>query len=249
MSKKPAPKSKREDSHLEDSITPKPLEKINFKKRGFKFSEKQKQFLDVALDQDTKVVFLAGPSGSAKTFMSVYAALALFPNIPDAQIMYVRSIAESAEKGLGSLPGEAEEKFCPFTAPLYDKIEEIVSDEHTVWLSKNNKLVAMPINYLRGASWINKIVINDEAQNLSYKELTTLITRLGEGSKLFICGDFMQSDIKSSGFEPMFDLFNDEESKSKGIHCFKFDVADIFRSEVLKYIITKLQSKKPAVSH
>ena len=68
----------------------------------------------------------------------------------------------------------------------------------------------MPINFLRGANWNNKLIVADEAQNFTFKELTTLITRLGEDSKLIICGDFMQSDINGkTGFNEMFELFCD----------------------------------------
>ena len=69
---------------------------------------------------------------------------------------------------------------------------------------------AIPVNFLRGSNWRNKIIIADESQNFTFKELTTLVTRLGENSKLFICGDPMQSDINGkSGFSEMTDLFNE----------------------------------------
>ena len=103
----------------------------------------------------------------------------------------------------------------------------------------------MPINYLRGANWNDKIVIADESQNFSFKELVTLITRIGEGTRLFICGDMMQSDINGrTGFREMFNLFDDSISREKGIHCFRFTTADIQRSQILKYIIEKLQKNK-----
>jgi len=71
-----------------------------------------------------------------------------------------------------------------------------------------------------------------------------LMTRLGEDSKLFICGDTLQSDINGrSGFKEMFDLFNDEASKDKGIQCFSFGLSDIKRSAILSYIIKKINSK------
>ena len=109
----------------------------------------------------------------------------------------------------------------------------------------DGRISAMPINYLRGSSWKDKVVVADEAQNFTYKELTTLITRIGENCKLFICGDFMQSDINGkSGFAPMFDLFNCEDSMNHGIHAFKFGKEDILRSEILKFIISKLDSAK-----
>jgi phosphate starvation-inducible PhoH-like protein len=226
------------------NIKPKLSEKINFKSRSFKFSEKQKQFLDLALDDSSKIVFLAGPSGTSKTYMSVYASLNLLAKDLNREIVYVRSIAESAEKGLGSLPGEAGHKFEPFVTPLWEKIDEMVSPEHAVWLKQSQNLSAKPINYLRGVNWPDKLIVADEAQNFSFKELVTLITRIGENSKMFICGDFMQADVKSSGFQQMFDLFNDDESRSNGIYCYQFDNNDIHRSGILRFIISKLQKTK-----
>lgn len=222
----------------------KSLGKINFKQRPFKFSEKQKTFLELALSDKAKIIFLAGPAGTSKTYMSVYAALNLLARDLTKEIIYVRSIAESAEKGLGSLPGEADHKFEPFVTPLWEKIDEMVLEQDSVWLKNSELLSAKPINYLRGASWADKLIVADEAQNFSYKELVTLITRIGENSKMFICGDFMQSDIKSSGFRQMFNLFNDEESGDNGIYCYEFDNNDIYRSGILKYIILKLQQEK-----
>lgn len=104
---------------------------------------------------------------------------------------------------------------------------------------------AVPINFLRGASWQNKLVFADEAQNFTTKELTTLITRIGEDSKIIIGGDFFQSDINGkSGFKPTFDKFDDDESKEMGIHTFSFDESDIVRSKILKFIIKRLEGRK-----
>jgi phosphate starvation-inducible PhoH-like protein len=234
--------AKKTNSATKEIITPKLSEKINFKQRPFKFSEKQKTFLELALSDKAKIIFLAGPAGTSKTYMSVYAAINLLAKeLNSKEIIYVRSIAESAEKGLGSLPGEADHKFEPFVTPLWEKIDEMVQEADAVWLKKSELLSAKPINYLRGASWADKLIVADEAQNFSYKELVTLITRIGENSKMFVCGDFMQSDIKSSGFRQMFNLFNDEISKENGIFCYEFDNNDIYRSGILKFIVIKLQ--------
>ena len=129
-------------------------------------------------------------------------------------------------------------------APLNDKLSELLPNTDTSKreLLEQRRIQAMPVNFLRGANWTDKIVVADEAQNFSYKELVTLITRLGRGSKLFICGDFMQSDINGkTGFRTISDIFNDEESRKEGIHCFSFGIADIKRSKILKYIISKLK--------
>jgi len=214
---------------------------------SLRLTEKQKEFLSIAFQEDTKIMFVAGPAGSTKTYMAVYSALRLLSAFNELDLLYVRTVIESAEKGLGALPGDIDEKFNPYMAPLEDKLYEMLPKNNTskTELLQTGRISAMPINYLRGSSWKNKIVVADEAQNFTYKELTTLITRIGDNCKLFICGDFMQSDINGkSGFAPMFDLFNDEDSVSNGIHSFKFGREDILRSEILKFIIKKLDSKK-----
>jgi phosphate starvation-inducible PhoH-like protein len=161
----------------------------------------------------------------------------------EKDLIYIRSIVESADKGLGSLPGDIAEKFDPFLMPLYDKLEEIIHAGDIVFLKNEEKISAAPINFLRGASWNNKLIIADEAQNFTFKELTTLITRIGEDTKIIICGDFMQSDINGrSGFNQMFSVFDDEVSRNNGICAFEFDESDIVRSKILKFIIKKLNS-------
>ena len=218
---------------------------IKFKKRDFKFTTRQRRFLSTLLDPEVKIFFVSGPAGSSKTYMSLYGCLRLMAEDTEKELLYVRSIAESADKGLGSLPGDMAEKFNPFLMPLYDKLEEIVFEGDTAFLKQKGRISAVPINFLRGANWNNKLIVADEAQNFTFKELTTLVTRLGEDSKLIICGDFMQSDINGkTGFREMFDLFSDEKSMENGIHSFKFTRSDIVRSKILKFIISKLETHK-----
>ena len=219
--------------------------KITVKNIGL--TEKQKSLVRLGLDDNNKVIFIAGPAGSTKTFMAVYCALKKLKQNDELDLMYVRTVIESADKGLGALPGDIDEKVNPYMAPLDDKLRELLPATTSVRseLMRTKRVQAMPVNFLRGASWINKIVIADEAQNFTYKELTTLMTRLGEGSQLFICGDYMQSDINGkSGFADMYSLFNDEESKEQGIHTFYFGPEDIKRSEILKFVIEKISKKK-----
>lgn len=216
--------------------------KIRTRPRKFKFTDKQVRFLNIILNPDNSIIFVSGPAGSSKTYMAIYAAIQLMAADREKELLYVRSIAESADKGLGSLPGDIAEKFDPFLMPLYDKLEEIVQPQDVAWLKKQEMISAVPINFLRGASWTDKIVVADECQNFTLKELTTLITRVGEGTKLIMCGDTMQSDIgQRSGFKSMFDLFNDKESKDKGVQTFSFSHEDIVRSEILKFLVSKLE--------
>jgi phosphate starvation-inducible protein PhoH and related proteins len=211
-----------------------------------KLDEKQLRLLSTALDPKTKIIFINGPAGSTKTYMAVYSALRLLSAREELDLLYVRTIIESAEKGMGALPGDVEEKFNPYMAPLNDKLEEMLPKTNTLKreLLEKGRIQSMPINFLRGANWIDKVVIADEAQNFTFKELTTLITRIGHNTKLFICGDTMQSDINGkTGFQGMYQLFNDAQSQSKGIECFEFDENDIKRSVILKFIVSRLNSR------
>lgn len=224
------------------------LKSTEFKVENKRLTKKQKEFIALSLREDTRIMFVCGPAGSSKTYMAVYSALRHLSNNNDLDLMYIRTIIESAEKGLGALPGNIDEKFNPYMGPLQDKLDEMLPARNaapTVMKElMEQRVQAMPINFIRGANWIDKIVVADEAQNFTFKELTTLITRIGENTKLFICGDFMQSDINGkSGFNAMYNLFNDEDSKLKGIHCFRFTKHDIMRDELLKFIIEKLESK------
>jgi phosphate starvation-inducible protein PhoH and related proteins len=214
--------------------------KLIFKK--FKLTDRQKEFLSIAFDPNTKVVFLSGPSGSSKTFCSVYAALHLFNMDQEKEIIYVRTTAESGERSLGFLPGSSDEKLNPFTIPLLDKLEEIVGRDSAKELIVKRIATASPINFLRGVSWNNKLVILDESQNATYKELVTFLTRIGKETKYFLCGDLMQSDINGkSGLKKVIDTFDTKEAQENGIHVFNFTKDDIMRSEILKFIVNELE--------
>lgn len=208
---------------------------------NIELTEKQAKFNKILTNKNTKVVFLRGPAGSSKTFLSVYAALALHNEDNRRDIMYLRTVVESAEKSLGFLKGSLENKFDPYVAPLEDKVKEILNEQERDFLIKQNALQGSPINFIRGQDWKNKTVIFDEAQNASLKELTTAVTRLNHNTKLFICGDPFQSDIKNSGFSQMCNLFGDRDSEKNGIYVLDFDASDIMRDEVIAFILNRLE--------
>jgi len=221
------------------------LTKTNIKLKKVSLTDKQLALLKIIFDNDSKIIFISGPAGTSKTYVAIYGALQLYNMNNERGITYVRTIAESGEKSLGALPGEMAEKINPYMMPMNEKLDELLIPGQASIVKEKEIIKGMPINYLRGASWRNEIVIADESQNFTFKELTTLMTRLGEGSKLLICGDPMQSDINGrSGFADMYSLFNDAESKEQGIHTFYFGPEDIKRSEILKYVISKIQKKK-----
>lgn len=204
---------------------------------------RQKELIDLILDKNTKVVFINGPAGTSKTFCAIYCALKLLADKRISHICYVRTIIESASKSLGSLPGDDRMKMEPFLIPLVEKLDEFLCAGDKKKLIAEERIRGIPVNYLRGTSINAQCVICDESQNFTRKEMTTTITRLGQFSKMIFVADPDQSDINGqSGFLPMFDIFNDEESRQQGIHCFTFTKEDIVRSGVLKYICERLES-------
>ena len=205
-------------------------------------NEKQKQFLDLALDKTTKIVFVSGPAGTSKTYMAVYAALNLLNQRRVSDLIYIRSAVESSEAKLRILPGEAEDKMAPYLAPLMDKLGELLPKGDIDTLKKEERISSVPVGFLRGLNWNAKVIISDETQNMTWKELFTLITRTGEFSKMFILGDPEQSDINGkSGFLKMISYFDDEESKANGIQVFRFTDDDIVRSGLVQFIIKKVK--------
>ena len=206
---------------------------------------KQKLFMELALDKDVKMMFVSGPAGTSKTFLSVLASLTLLNERRVSDILYIRSAVESSDSKLGYLPGESSEKMAPYLQPLLDKLSELLPKSNIDYLEKEGRINSIPVGFLRGLNWNAKAIIADEAQNMTHKEILTLITRLGEFSKIFVLGDVDQTDIGAkSGFKKMLDTFSDEESKMNGIYSFSFNEDDIVRSQLVKFIIKKIKNIK-----
>lgn len=205
-------------------------------------NDNQKKFIELALNKNTKVIFVTGPAGTSKTFIAVLTALQILNEKKVSDLIYLRSVVESSDKSMGFLPGSSEEKLCPYIQPLMDKLEELLPKQDIDMLIKEKRVQGHPINFLRGLSWNAKAIILDEAQNCTYKELLTFITRIGEFSKVYILGDPSQSDINGkSGFIKIRDMFSDSEDKKNGIETFAFTKKDVVRSGLVKYIIEKIE--------
>ena len=218
--------------------------KRQIKLNQFPWTEKQKDFFKIALHPDTKIVFVNGPAGTSKTLLSVYCALQLLNLKTIEDVMYLRSAVESSESKLGFLPGSADDKLRFYNLPFLDKLDELLINYKAEKLEEENRVSMFPVSFARGMHWDYKCIILDEAQNSTEKEITTVLTRMGKHSRCFLLADPMQTDLKNEniqgGFEKMFKVFSDEESKYMGIHTFEFSEEDIMRSELVKYIIKKL---------
>ena len=214
--------------------------KIN---EDFKLTTRQVEFLVKSLQQNTRMCMVDGPAGTAKTYLAVLTALKMLNRKQIDNIIYIRSIVESASRSMGALPGELEEKFAPWSMPLVDKLEEITTAGAGANLMNKGYIKCIPVNFTRGLTFKNACVIIDEAQNMTNSELTTILTRFGQNSKYLVVGDTYQADIgDKSGFKNIFKAFNDPVCEDEGILAFKFDEEDIVRSEILRFIVERLNT-------
>lgn len=239
------------ENEILESMTEASLENPNpykstLRVKQFPWTEKQKEFFKIALDDDTRIVFINGPAGTSKTLLSVYCGLQLLNKKLISDIMYIRSAVESSDARLGFLPGSAEDKLKFYNLPFIQKLEELLSEQRVEKLEREGRWSTFPVNFARGMNWNSKCIIFDEVQNSSAKEITTVLTRMGKHSRCFILADPMQSDLhsKDCAFEQMFKLFSDEDSHEKGIRTFEFDEDDIMRSDLVKFLIKKLKQLK-----
>jgi len=184
--------------------------------------------------------FVDGLAGTAKTYIAVYVALEMLREGLFDKIVYIRSVVESADKSLGSLPGEIDDKFSPYAMPLIEKVTEIAGPGTCSMLRNKGLIEAIPVNFVRGLTFNNSCVIVDEAQNLTKGELTTILTRFGRNSQYIVCGDTKQSDVRQSGFADVYKRFSTEDCNDKGIYTHKFGVEEIVRSKILRFICDKL---------
>jgi len=215
--------------------------------RSLKWTEKQKQFIELATNKDTRIIFVNGPAGTSKSILSTYVSLLLLNEKKISDIIYIRSAVESSDSKIGYLPGDANEKLQYYNLPFLEKLDELLSRAEVDKLEKDARISMYPINYSRGMSWAAKAIILDECQNSTKKEIITVLTRLGEFSRCFVLADPMQTDLpsnKAGGFEDLFKLFSDEDSKSMGIYTFTFNEEDIVRSKIVRFIVNKLKSSK-----
>jgi len=223
-------------------------DKVNyeFKVREFPWTEKQQKLIDLFMDKKTKVLLLKGCAGVSKTLISVYLGLKLLQAKRVSEMVLIRSAVESADNRLGFLKGELSAKFEPYLTPFYEKLDELVDNATLSKLEKDSRIHFIPNNFLRGTQFSVKFVFCDEAQNLSVREHLTLLSRIGEFSKVIIGGDTDQCDIpiNKSGFLKVYDSFNNEDAEKHGIYCFEFSPEDNMRSEISKYITEQFKNLK-----
>lgn len=185
---------------------------------------------------DYDVIFSYGPAGTGKTFLSVCYAVNALLNKEVQRLILTRPVVEAGES-LGFLPGDYTQKINPYLTPLFDALNRILTPEIYAKLNAKNMIEVAPLAYMRGRTFENCIVILDEAQNATCRQMKMFLTRLGENAKLIINGDVTQIDlpykVKSGMVEALEVLRNVPE-----IGIVEFKECDVVRHPVVKKIIS-----------
>jgi len=210
--------------------------------KEFRWTEKQLSFIRTALDKNTKIIICKSPPGTGKTLLSLFCALKRLQEKKSGGIFFVRNPIESASKSIGFIPGDISMKMEWVVQPLMDQLNQLLNPKDIQALIQDERIEGVPLGHLKGRTFINSDLIADEAEDFNATELLLTMCRIGLTSKVYILGDIKQANIRNSGFELVYDLFNNEESKNKGIHTIEFTTDDIMRHDVIKFIVDKFET-------
>ena len=191
--------------------------------------------------------FLFGCAGTGKTFVSMYLAFqdVLKNETPYERVVMVRSLIPTRE--IGFLPGDEEDKAALYQVPYSNMVQFMFKQPNEQAFSMlydrlkaQGSFYFLSTSFLRGLTFDNSIIIVDECQNLNFHELDTIVTRVGQDSKIIFCGDFMQTDLtKMNERNGLHDFLRILE-EMKQFNCVEFDIGDIVRSGFVRdYLIQK----------
>lgn len=186
--------------------------------------------------ESEKNLMLHGCAGTGKTFISLYLALDDIEKNNYSRITIIRSVVPTRE--MGFLPGTEAEKSKVYEQPYIGIFQELFSrgDDPYGQLKQKGLVQFVTTSHVRGVTFQDSIIIVDECQNMTLHELDSIITRIGNNCRIIFCGDFFQSDLRTSGINAFMNILKDMEE----FDFIEFGISDIVRSNLVKsYLITK----------
>jgi phosphate starvation-inducible PhoH-like protein len=213
------------------------------KKSKDKFlTQSQREYYDKLVRN--QITICSGPAGVGKSFIAMKAAVDLIADhtSPYEKIIIVRPAVEAEEK-LGSLPGNVEEKLDPYIFPSYYLLNKIIGKEAREKLKQMEVIEVFALAYMRGMNIDNSILIFEEAQNATPKQMKLLLTRIGTDSKFFISGDLEQTDrYKDKKHSGLWDAIEKFKNISEiGVH--EFGDEDVVRNPLITEILKRYEDR------
>lgn len=196
--------------------------------------QSQRKYLNTI--ENNEITFCYGPAGTSKTFTACYAALKLLKEKKIKEIVLCKPIQEAGEK-LGFLPGDKEDKVDPYMKSYKSNIEKILGVEETKVLFDKRIIRFEPLAYMRGDTFDDALMILDEAQNATFKQLMLFVTRMGRDSKVIVTGDVSQHDIAASRVS--LPDFIELIKSVRGVGMHVFGDGDIVRAKILQDIVKR----------
>lgn len=186
--------------------------------------------------ESTKNLVLHGVAGTGKTYISCYLAFDDMIKGEYDKLVLIRSAVPTRD--IGFLPGTEKEKASVYEEPYKDICIELFQRGDAYQILKTKGLVHfMTTSFIRGVTLRNAAIIIDECQNMTFHELDSIITRVGEGCRIIFCGDFRQADLAKNGLHNFLRIL---KAMDNNFDTIDFQVEDIVRSSFVKdYIITK----------
>tara|TARA_R110000787_G_scaffold130623_1_gene242575 strand:- start:541 stop:1203 length:663 start_codon:yes stop_codon:yes gene_type:complete len=185
--------------------------------------------------ESKKNLILHGLAGTGKTFISSYLAYDDMSKGIYDKLVIIRSAVPTRD--MGFLPGTEKEKASVYEEPYKDIANELFQRGDAYGIMKQKNLVEfMTTSFIRGITLRDAVILIDECQNMSFHELDSIITRMGENCRVIFCGDFRQADLKQNGMKDFMQILKRMEL----FDFIDFKVEDIVRSDFVKsYIIAK----------
>lgn len=232
-------KSRRADNaHAASSLPVMPELRVekHIKKDHKPINLSQEKYLNKI--QSNTITFSIGPAGTGKTFVAAIAAARAFNNREIDKIIVSRPMVEAGEK-MGFLPGDMNEKFLPYITPFIDALSRVMGTGHVQALIEHEKIIFLPLAFMRGHSWDRTFVVLDEAQNVTRSQMKLFLTRIGKDTTVIVDGDTSQKDIEADGLDDAIRRL----ARVRGVAVHEFNEADIVRSGIVRDIIVAYNDK------
>lgn len=197
-------------------------------------NSKQEELVEYLNDESNRIIFSVGPAGTGKTLLVTLTAIRELKRKTISRIIISRP-AVSLEEDHGFLPGDLNKKMDPWVRPIMDILEEYYHPKEIQAMIAERVLELSPLSYLRGRTFKNAIIILDEAQLTTPNQLKAFLTRIGEGSRLFITGDLRQADHGKVGLNDFLDRM--KTNIKPGIKLIEFAHKHIERDPIVKSIL------------